>query len=98
MIRLNEKQEKGRVKNMVSETFKVSFEEGLHMRPAGRLAAEMSRFESRITIVYGDTRTDAKSILSIMAAGIKYGSEIIIECDGADEQAALAAAAELLRG
>ena len=42
-----------------------------------------------------DKIIDAKSILAIMSAGIKYNTEIEIECDGEDEEKALS---EIIKG
>lgn len=82
---------------MVSQKLIVSNSEGLHMRPAGVLAKEMSKFNSSITIIYDGTKYDGKSIMSIMAACIKCGSEIEIVCSGSDEEAALIKAISLVQ-
>lgn len=81
---------------MVSATAKVIDKMGLHMRPAQNLIKEMTGYKSEITIIYKDTRINAKSIMNIMAACIKYGSEITIECSGEDEQAMLEKAVSLI--
>ncbi len=81
---------------MVKENIRVELREGLHMRPAGLLAAEMNKYQSRVTLIYGNKEIDAKSILCIMAAAIKYGEEITVECDGEDELSALGAAERLM--
>ena len=81
---------------MVSKKFTVQNEQGLHMRPAGVLAKAVTKFESDGTIVYNDKKSDAKSLLNIIGACIKYGAEIEVVCEGPDEEAALAHAAELI--
>ena len=81
---------------MVSKTMVVKAAEGLHMRPAGVIAREAGKFDSDVTIVFGDKRINAKSVMLIIAACIKCGTEMTIECDGEDEQAALAKAVELV--
>ncbi|MFW5671769.1 MAG: HPr family phosphocarrier protein, partial [Acetivibrio ethanolgignens] len=53
---------------MVSRTFIVNNPEGLHMRPAGVVAKEMGRFSCNVTIVFGDKRINAKSIITIISA------------------------------
>lgn len=82
---------------MVSKTVSVTNPEGLHMRPAGVFTKEMSKFESKVTIVFGGKEFDGKSIMNVIAACIKCGSEIEIKCSGADEQAALDKAVELVQ-
>ena len=81
---------------MVSQTVKVINEKGLHMRPAGVFAKEMTKFKCNVTIDIAGKRINAKSVMLIIAACIKCGTEMTIECDGEDEQAALAKAVELV--
>lgn len=55
------------------------------MRPANTFVTEMSKFSSEVNIVFGGKRINGKSIMNIMAGCIKCGSEITVECSGADE-------------
>lgn len=55
------------------------------MRPANTFVTEMSKFSSEVDIVFGGKRINGKSIMNIMAGCIKCGSEITVECSGADE-------------
>jgi phosphocarrier protein len=80
---------------MVSKTTTITNAEGLHMRPAGVVAKEMGKFVCDVTIVFGDKRINAKSLINIISACIKQGAEITFECDGEDEEAALAKIEEL---
>lgn len=80
---------------MVKRTLVVNNPEGLHMRPAGVVAKEMGKFVCDVTIVFGENRINAKSLISIISAGIKKGAEITFECDGEDEEAALAKVKEI---
>ena len=79
---------------MVTKTVTVVNEQGLHMRPAGQLAAEMKKFPG-CTIASGDKTAKATAIMQIMAAGLKKGSIVEITADGDNEQAALDKAVEL---
>lgn len=81
---------------MVSKKVTVTNPEGLHMRPAGVFTKEMAKFESDVTIEFGGKDFNGKSIMNVIAACIKCGSEIEIKCSGADEQAALDKAVELV--
>ena len=81
---------------MVSKVVKVVNAEGLHMRPANTFVTEMSKFSSDVDIVFGGKRINGKSIMNIMAACIKCGTEITVECDGTDEQAMLDEAIALI--
>ena len=81
---------------MVSKKVTVTSAQGLHMRPAGVLVSELACFESRIIINYGNRQINAKSIMNLIAAGIRCGSELEIVCEGVDEQEAAERAAELI--
>lgn len=81
---------------MVSQKIVIKNEQGLHMRPAGVFAKAMTKFQSDVNIVYNGNKTNGKSLLNIIGACIKCGSEIEIECDGADEAEALKTAIELI--
>ena len=81
---------------MVSQKVTINNPQGLHMRPAGVIAREAGKFDSDVTIVFGDKRINAKSLVNIIAACIKCGAEVTAECDGAVEKEALAKAVELI--
>ena len=81
---------------MVSAKTKVINPQGLHMRPAQLFVAEMAKFDSNVTILFGDKTINAKSIMNLMASCIKQGSEIEIQCTGEQEAEALAAAVKLV--
>lgn len=81
---------------MVSKTVTVINEEGLHMRPAGVLAAEMKKFIGcNVTLKTEGKTAKATAIMQIMAAGIKCGATVEITAEGDNEQAALDKAVEL---
>ena len=61
---------------MLSKTLTIENSEGLHMRPAGVVAKEMGKFVCDVTIVFGDKRINAKSLVNIIAACIKKDAEI----------------------
>lgn len=76
---------------MVSKEVKVINESGLHLRPAGVLTQTCIKFKSSIILRYGDREIVGKSVLNVMAAGVKKGASVIIECSGPDEEEALKA-------
>ena len=80
---------------MVKQTVTVKNETGLHLRPAGVLCRTAMLYKSHITLAYGNTVANAKSVLSVLGAGVKPGYELEITCEGMDEQEALNASVEL---
>lgn len=62
---------------------------GLHLRPAGNLCKEAMKYKSMIKFQFRETTANAKSVLSVLGACVKSGDEIILICEGEDEQEAL---------
>ena len=81
---------------MVSSKFTINNAQGLHMRPAGILTNALKGFDSEVSIIKDGEVVNAKSIMNVMAACIKFGAEIEVQCDGPDEQAALDKFTELV--
>lgn len=76
---------------MVSQKVVIKNPTGLHLRPAGELCNVAMRFTSKVTFKYGNDVANAKSVLSVLGACIKAGSEIELVCEGEDEEMALQA-------
>ena len=74
---------------MLSKKLTVVNPSGLHLRPAGVLSQAAMKFKSDVIIECGEKRIVAKSVLNVMAAGIKCGTEINLICDGEDEEEAM---------
>ena len=81
---------------MVSQKITIDNPQGLHMRPASVFAKGVAKFQSDVNIIYNGKSTNGKSLLNIIGACIKCGSEIEIQCDGPDEEDALKTAVELI--
>lgn len=75
---------------MVEQKVKITNPTGLHLRPAGIFCQEAMKFASKVTFRYNlNCEANAKSVLSVLGACVKSGDEIVIVCDGEDEQVAL---------
>lgn len=81
---------------MVSKKLIIKNPSGLHARPAGVLAQAAGKCKSDVIIHYGEKNIQVKSILNIMAAAIKCGTEIQLECSGETEEEDLKKLAELI--
>ena len=81
---------------MVSQKVTIKNPTGLHLRPAGILCKEAMRFKSVITFSFRDNTANAKSVLSVLGACIKCGSELEFICEGEDEEEALAAIVKIV--
>lgn len=69
---------------------------GLHTRPGNLFVKKAKEFASSVTIVKGDKRVNAKSLLTLMKAGISLGDRIAIEAEGPDEVDAAQGLADLI--
>lgn len=74
---------------MVSCKIRIENPTGLHLRPISVLCNRSIEFKSSISIKIDDKTVNAKSMLGVLSAGIKYGDEIELICDGEDEDEAL---------
>lgn len=81
---------------MVSKELKVVNSQGFHMRPATVFVNNMSKYKSDVTIKFNGRDVNAKSLMNVIAACIKFGSEIEVVCDGEDEQEALNEAVQMI--
>lgn len=71
---------------MVSKKVVVKNKSGLHARPASELAKVAMKCNSDVVIKVGERKINPKSILNLMAAAIKCGTEITVECMGDTEK------------
>lgn len=70
---------------MVAQKLVIKNNSGLHARPAGILAQAAMKCKSDVWILLGEKKVQVKSILNLMAAGIKSGTEIELQCEGESE-------------
>jgi phosphocarrier protein HPr len=74
---------------MISEKIEIKVKTGLHARPASQLVTLIKGFQSKFIIRSNNKTANGASIISILALGLKYGSEVEIEANGEDEAGAL---------
>ena len=80
---------------MLKQKVTVKNQTGLHLRPAGILCRTAMLYKSHISLKHGDTTANAKSVLSVLGAGVKTGDALEITCEGMDEQEAMEAMVNL---
>jgi phosphocarrier protein len=83
---------------MTSRSVTVVNQLGMHARAAAKFVHLATRFEARIRVARQGREMDGKSIMGILLLAAAKGSMITITADGADEQAAVEALAELVEG
>lgn len=80
----------------MEKIIKILNETGLHARPASQLVKAATSFLSDVTIEFKGSEFNAKSIMSILSAGLKKGDEIKIIARGTDEKEAVDALVDLI--
>ena len=61
---------------------------GIHARPAGLLAKEAKKYESKIVIKKEGKSAEATKLMAIMGMGVKCGNVVDVEIESADEEKA----------
>ena len=61
---------------------------GLHARPAKVFVTTAKKFKSDIRVLYGSKKVNAKSLIAVLALGVKHGGAIQVDLDGEDEELA----------
>jgi phosphocarrier protein HPr len=75
----------------------IANESGLHARPVSELVRCAMRFKSEITIEANGKTCSAISIMDIMTADIRKGTEISVTAEGVDAEKALEAMEKCLK-
>ena len=69
--------------------YTITDEVGIHARPAGILAKEAKKYNSKIVIVKGEKKAEVTKIMAVMTLGVKCGEEIEVQVSGEDEDTAI---------
>jgi phosphocarrier protein len=74
---------------VIKSTITISNKLGLHARASAKLTKLAGSFRSDVHMSRGPRRVNAKSIMGVMMLAAGQGTEVEIEIDGPDEQAAM---------
>lgn len=81
---------------MIKTTAIISNKLGLHARASAKLTKLASSFPCEVWLSRNGRRINAKSIMGVMMLAAGQGSEVELETDGEDEQAATEALLALI--
>lgn len=70
---------------MFEKTVVIQNATGLHARPASEFTKFCKKYSNDIKLIFGDMEINPKSIISILAAGLKKGSEVKVQVTGENE-------------
>ncbi len=81
---------------MVRAELTIANEEGIHLGPANKIVNVADKFEASIHFKTEYMDVNAKSIINLVSGTFHHGDKVMCECDGPDEDEALAAMRDLL--
>ena len=81
---------------MIRNVATISNKLGLHARASAKLTKLAGGFQSDVFMSRNDRRVNAKSIMGVMMLAAGLGTEVEVETEGVDEQAAMDALLALI--
>ncbi len=82
---------------MIERELLVTNRLGLHARATARLVQLLSGYRCDVTLTAKGREVNAKSIMGVMLLAAGTGTTLLLQADGPDETAAVAAVAELFK-
>ncbi len=82
---------------MIQSSIQISNKLGLHARASAKLTKLAGSFKCDIHLSRNGRRVNAKSIMGVMMLAAGLGTEVTIETDGPEEQAAMDALRALIQ-
>ncbi len=82
---------------MKSFTYTITDPIGIHARPAGLLAKEAKKYNSKITLSHGEKKAEVTKLIQLMGLGVRSGDTVTIEVEGDDADAACQAVETFLK-
>ena len=83
---------------MIKSSITISNKLGLHARASAKLTKLAGSFASEVFLSRNGRRVNAKSIMGVMMLAAGMGTQVVIEAEGPDEVAAMAALRALIDG
>lgn len=80
---------------MLEREITVSNRLGLHARASAKLVQLVASFKSTVWLLSKGREVNAQSIMGVMMLAAGMGTSLTIRAEGADEEAAIAAVADL---
>ena len=81
---------------MVEKTVEIALTAVSEERPVAVLVQLASQFDSKIHLISGNKKINAKSIMGMMTLGLDAGEEITLSANGDDEEAAMSSIEQYL--
>jgi phosphocarrier protein len=80
----------------VERTFLIVNALGLHARAAAQLVQTANRYGATVSVEKDGIQVNGKSIMGVLTLAAAKGTEIVVRCEGADAEAAMASLAAMI--
>lgn len=81
---------------MIQRQFTIENQRGLHTRTCAKLVDLAKRFPCHLSLTFQDQHADCKNIMALMTLGVQKNHTVTLTAEGADEEAAMNAIANLI--
>ena len=81
---------------MLQQELEIINRLGLHARASVKLTQTAGQFTSEVWLSRNGKRVNAKSIMGVMMLAAARGTKVVVEAEGPDEAAAMAALSQLI--
>ncbi len=68
---------------------RIDVPNGLHLRPASRIAEAVADYPGEVRVKYRDRVADAQSVIDLLSLGVPEGGVVMIEADRASGEKAV---------
>ncbi|MES3022509.1 MAG: HPr family phosphocarrier protein [Pseudomonadota bacterium] len=81
---------------MIRQELEIVNKLGLHARASAKFTQMAAKYQSEVWLTRNGRRINAKSIMGVMMLAAGKGAKVVLEAEGADEQACVDALAGLI--
>jgi phosphocarrier protein len=81
---------------MIKEQVRIKDLGSLHLRPAKEISKVASQYKCSVKLMTDNVTANAKSIISLLGACVKFGEYVELVCDGEDEAEAFKVIRQIL--
>ena len=82
---------------MKSVIVKIVDSIGIHARPASKITNEATKYKSEIKFIVNGKVANAKSLINLMALGVKVNNKVEIQAIGSDEDQAILGVQQVMK-
>ena len=82
---------------MKSVIVKIVDSIGIHARPASKITNEATKYKAEIKFIVNGKVANAKSLINLMALGVKTNNKVEIQAIGSDEDQAILGVQQVMK-